>query len=228
MRWRPSGDEHCLRVMRNHARHEIHVGWVDGGVRRTRRRGSGRGCALRSGGGGSAARARGRGDEEGDGRECAIARWNHGIYLAFVSKNVPRVTTVGKPSGLLGARAMTHTSSDPSLVLPMNKLAFVALAACAAGAAAQAPSADLARWTKQAQGITIIRDDWGIAHIHGKTDADAVFGMMYAQAEDDFNRVETNFINSQGRLAEAEGEAEIPRDLRMKLFIDPDSMKAKY
>ena len=64
-------------------------------------------------------------------------------------------------------------------------------------------------------------------HIYGKTDADAVFGLMYAQAEDDFNRVETNFINSQGRLAEAEGEAEIYRDLRMKLFIDPADMKAQ-
>ena len=51
--------------------------------------------------------------------------------------------------------------------------------------------------------------------------------MMYAQAEDDFNRVETNFINSQGRLAEAEGEPEVWRDLRMKLFIDPDSMKVE-
>ena len=65
-------------------------------------------------------------------------------------------------------------------------------------------------------------------HIYGKTDADAVFGLMYAQAEDDFNRVETNYINSQGRLAEAEGEKEIWRDLRMKLFIDPADMKAKY
>ncbi len=71
--------------------------------------------------------------------------------------------------------------------------------------------------------LTIMRDDWGIAHVHGKTDADAVFGMIYAQAEDDFNRVETNFINSMGRLAEAEGEKEIYRDLRMKLFINPDS-----
>ena len=59
-------------------------------------------------------------------------------------------------------------------------------------------------------------------HVYGKTDADAVFGVIYAQAEDDFNRVETNFINSMGRLAEAEGEAEIWRDLRMKLFIDPE------
>ena len=83
------------------------------------------------------------------------------------------------------------------------------------------------RWEDQARNVTIVRDDWGIAHVHGKTDADAVFGMIYAQAEDDFNRVETNFINSQGRLAEAEGISEVYRDLRMKLYINPDSMKAK-
>src|SRR2546421_7149599 len=87
---------------------------------------------------------------------------------------------------------------------------------------------ELQRWEQQARNVTITRDDWGIAHVHGKTDADAVFGMVYAQAEDDFNRVETNFINSQGRLAEAEGESAIRRDLRMKIFIDPDSMKSAY
>src|ERR1700745_4251073 len=84
------------------------------------------------------------------------------------------------------------------------------------------------RWDEHAKNVTITRDDWGIAHVHGKTDADAVFGMIYAQAEDDFNRVETNFINSQGRLAEAGGEAEIWRDLRMKLFVDPAEMKKEY
>ncbi len=87
---------------------------------------------------------------------------------------------------------------------------------------------DVTAWEQQARGITIVRDDWGIAHVHGRSDADAVFGAIYAQAEDDFNRVETNFINSQGRLAEAEGEGEIYRDLRMKLFIDPADMKAQY
>ncbi|MGE3414385.1 MAG: penicillin acylase family protein, partial [Dehalococcoidia bacterium] len=56
-------------------------------------------------------------------------------------------------------------------------------------AAAQAP-ADLARWEATASRVTITRDDWGIAHVHGPTDADAVFGMIYAQAEDDFNRIE--------------------------------------
>jgi acyl-homoserine-lactone acylase len=88
--------------------------------------------------------------------------------------------------------------------------------------------AELARWEQEARDVTIIRDDWGIAHVHGKSDADAVFGMEYAQAEDDFNRVETNYINAMGRLAEAEGESQIWRDLRMKLFIDTDSAKAQY
>src|SRR5512135_1749710 len=106
-------------------------------------------------------------------------------------------------------------------------LLFATTALVSAGA--QQPTAtEIAAWKREAQNVTISRDDWGIAHVHGKTDADAVFGAMYAQAEDDFNRVETNYINSIGRLAEAEGEKEIWRDLRMKLFIDPDSMKAKY
>ncbi|MGD9904355.1 MAG: penicillin acylase family protein [Vicinamibacterales bacterium] len=89
-------------------------------------------------------------------------------------------------------------------------------------------SPEVAALQARAQGVTITRDDWGIPHITAKTDADAVFGLMYAQAEDDFNRVETNFINAMGRLAEAEGEKEIYRDLRMKLFIDPVELRAQY
>ena len=101
-------------------------------------------------------------------------------------------------------------------------------AALAAAAPAHAQTSARARWEREARNVTITRDDWGIAHVHGKTDADAVFGMIYAQAEDDFNRVETNYLNAMGRLAEAEGESAIWQDLRMKLFINPDSMKAKY
>jgi acyl-homoserine-lactone acylase len=97
-----------------------------------------------------------------------------------------------------------------------------------AAARSGAADGDVARWERTAGRVTITRDDWGIAHVRGRTDADAVFGMMYAQAEDDFNRVETNYINAMGRLAEAEGESAIYRDLRMKLFIHPDSMKARY
>src|ERR1700680_4768376 len=87
---------------------------------------------------------------------------------------------------------------------------------------------EVARWEREAANVTIIRDDWGIAHIYGKTDADAVFGMEYAQAEDDFNRVETNYITNLGRTAEAEGESKIIQDLRMKLFVSPEELKKHY
>jgi acyl-homoserine-lactone acylase len=87
---------------------------------------------------------------------------------------------------------------------------------------------EAARWQRQAKNVSIVRDDWGIAHITGKTDADAVFGMIYAQAEDDFNRVETNYLNAMGRLAEAEGESAVWRDLRMKIFVQPEELKRKF
>src|SRR5580765_3699278 len=112
----------------------------------------------------------------------------------------------------------------------MKQLILILVLATSACAPSPQAAADkeVAAWEQQAQNVTITRDDLGIAHVKGKTDADAVFGAIYAQAEDDFNRVETNFINSQGRLAEAEGEPAIYRDLRMKMFIDPDTMKALY
>jgi acyl-homoserine-lactone acylase len=87
---------------------------------------------------------------------------------------------------------------------------------------------DTARWNREARAVTVHRDDWGIAHVHGRTDADAVFGMAYTQAEDDFNRVETNYLTSLGRTAEAEGESAIWQDLRQKLFVDPAQLKAMY
>jgi acyl-homoserine-lactone acylase len=94
--------------------------------------------------------------------------------------------------------------------------------------AQQTPGDDMMRWKAEAQAVTIVRDNWGIAHIHGSTDANAVFGMIYAQAEDDFNRVETNYLVSLGRQAEAEGEAAVFTDLRQRLFIDPEDLKARY
>jgi len=106
------------------------------------------------------------------------------------------------------------------------KRLLIILALAAAACAPENP--DVARWEARARNVTITRDDWGIPHINAPTDADAVFGLMYAQAEDDFNRIEVNFLDSQGRLAEAEGEEEIWRDLRMKLFIDPEDMRAQY
>jgi len=93
---------------------------------------------------------------------------------------------------------------------------------------ALAADAGPARWKAQAARVTITRDDWGIAHIHGKSDADAVFGMMYAQAEDDFPRVEANYVNNLGLAATVRGEEAIWSDLRARLYADETDLKAKY
>ncbi|MEO6445084.1 MAG: penicillin acylase family protein [Gemmatimonadaceae bacterium] len=103
---------------------------------------------------------------------------------------------------------------------------FLAIAFAACGGSAS--SSDLARWQQQAANVTIIRDNWGIPHVYGKSDADAVFGLLYAQAEDDFNRVEVNYINAMGRMAEVEGKEALYGDLRMQLFIDSTVVKQEY
>jgi acyl-homoserine-lactone acylase len=87
---------------------------------------------------------------------------------------------------------------------------------------------ELARWKGEAAQVTITRDDWGIAHIYGPTDADAVFGMIYAQAEDDFPRIEANYLTALGRTAEAEGEQAIWQDLRARLYVSESELKADY
>lgn len=110
------------------------------------------------------------------------------------------------------------------------RMTIIGVLALCIASAAQAEPADKAGWQRQAQAVTITRDDWGIAHVHGKTDADAVFGMAYAQAEDDFNRVETNYLVSLGRLAEAKDadDSAMWQDLRQRLFIDPVELKKLY
>ena len=87
---------------------------------------------------------------------------------------------------------------------------------------------ELARWRTEAANVTIIRDDWGIAHVRGKSDADAVFGMIYAQAEDDFPRIEANYLTALGRTAEADGEKAIWQDLRARLYVSEDELKTYY
>ena len=105
--------------------------------------------------------------------------------------------------------------------------AALAFALLATSAQAATP-AETARWQREAAAVSITRDDWGIAHIHGKSDADAVFGMIYAQAEDDFNRIEANYLIALGRTAEAEGEAAIWGDLRQRLYVDPAVLQRQY
>jgi acyl-homoserine-lactone acylase len=89
-------------------------------------------------------------------------------------------------------------------------------------------SKEVSRLEKLAQQTTIIRDNWGIPHIYGKTDADAVFGLLYAQCEDDFKRIEMNYIEKLGRLSEIKGQAVLYNDLEIKLLLDVNEAKADY
>jgi len=108
------------------------------------------------------------------------------------------------------------------------KFLFVALLCIPAAAGAAAAPGESARWHERAAHVQIVRDNWGIAHVYGKSDADAVFGMIYAQAEDDFNRVERNYLNGLGWLAQAEGESALYSDLRERLFIDVGRLQRQY
>lgn len=102
---------------------------------------------------------------------------------------------------------------------------------CALGLLGTAQAADgreEARWQQHARDTTLIRDHWGIAHVYGRSDADAVFGMIYAQAEDDFGRIERNYLESLGMLAQAEGESAVYSDLRQRLFIEPRDLQSKF
>lgn len=105
---------------------------------------------------------------------------------------------------------------------------FVVLTGSLAVNAQPFAKADIARWQQQAKQVTITRDTWGIPHIYGKTDANVVFGLLYTQCEDDFDRVEMNYLDAIGRLAEVEGESGLYHDLRARLFMDTTQAVALY
>ena len=98
-----------------------------------------------------------------------------------------------------------------------SMLLLLALAGCEPGGSGD--DAALQRQRAHAAAVTIIRDDYGVPHVYGKRDADAVFGLMYAQAEDDFPRIERNYYWAIGRLAEVEGEQALFSDLRARLYM---------
>ncbi len=130
----------------------------------------------------------------------------------------------GNLSSLLdGAKPRNHCA--------MSRIALAFVLAPLLIAAAPTPKTSSngpAQWQAQARQVTIRRDDWGIAHVAGKSDADAVFGMIFAQAEDDFPRIERNLLEAMGRLAEVEGEQRLWSDLRARLFYSEPELKAWY
>ncbi len=135
---------------------------------------------------------------------------------------LPSVTSKCGENGLFAlAKGQTRRYAERRTIrgeLPLRRFATFCAAALLLSTTAQASP----------YRAEIVRDDWGISHITGRTDADAVFGMVYAQAEDDFNRIEMNYLTSLGRLAEAEGENALWQDLRQRLWIDQGALRADY
>ncbi len=117
---------------------------------------------------------------------------------------------------------------------PFNRIAALLILVAALGACSSTPlttrNADdsLAQLEDRANRVTIVRDDFGIPHIYAKTDADAVFGMLYAQAEDDFHRIERNYLWAIGRLAEVDGKQAIYSDLRARLYMTTQEARSAY
>jgi acyl-homoserine-lactone acylase len=175
-------------------------------------------CRRASGG-----RAQRRGSKPPSGahsrRAFSGARTERLIDCRFVSGALSAIVP--------GSAAIAHPR-EINMRKPVFLLGLLA-GAYALTAIAAAPSArDVARWQREARNVTVYRDNWGIAHVYGKTDADAVFGMEYAQAEDDFHRVESNYMDALGWRSQADGESTIYRDLRRQLFVDPKVLQAKY
>jgi acyl-homoserine-lactone acylase len=135
------------------------------------------------------------------------------------AKTLNKSKTVGKEIRIARCYATEAFVAMRFLVLTLYALSAFG----AADAAGQET-----RWRQHAENVRIVRDNWGIAHIYGKSDADAVFGTIYAQAEDDFARIEHNYLNALGLLAQAEGETAIYSDLRQRLFIDPRRLRQSY
>ena len=76
--------------------------------------------------------------------------------------------------------------------------------------------------------VQIIRDEWGIPHILGKTDADTAYGLAYAHAEDDFETIQDVFLAVRGKLASEAGLAMAPNDYYVHLIRLWDGLDEKY
>ena len=111
--------------------------------------------------------------------------------------------------------------------IPTGCTFILSLFICQTLVYAQAPTDEQSRWEAQASRVSITRDKWDVPHISGQTDADAVFGLIYAQCEDDFDRIERNYIGVLGRSAEVFGEGYLYEDLRQQLFTDTLAAQAQ-
>ena len=108
-------------------------------------------------------------------------------------------------SGVLSYTAITYIS----IMIKTLFAAWLLLPVIVSGQ--QLFPGEIQRCEATAKRTTIIRDNWGVPHIYGKTDADAVFGLMYTQCEDNFKGIERNYLYQLGRQAEVDGESPCTR-----------------
>jgi acyl-homoserine-lactone acylase len=110
--------------------------------------------------------------------------------------------------------------SSKSIVTSSKQLFFLFLCFPLFLTAQRFNSQEISRFRREAKVVTIIRDNWGIPHIYGKTDADAVFGLMYSECEDNFKGIEQNYLYQLGRQSEAGGEKSLYTDITLQLIAD--------
>ena len=101
-------------------------------------------------------------------------------------------------------------------------LALALFLAVSAHAAAPPDAAQIAR------SVTIYRDNYGVPHIYGPTDANCVFGYGYAQAEDNFWQIEDGYIRATGRASEIYGEKALNDDLAVRALEIPRLSQLEY
>ena len=124
---------------------------------------------------------------------------------------------------------MFHFKLFSKKVVTVLITAFLGLLLLPGTATAQKFSkTEVARFKTEAKAVTIIRDNWGIPHIYGKTDANAVFGLMYAECEDNFKGIEQNYLYQLGRQAEVDGEKSLYQDVTLQLVADTTGAIADY
>ncbi len=102
---------------------------------------------------------------------------------------------------------------------------FSSLMICVSHAPAEDSVNEHKRIENLAQSVTIRRDEWGVPHIDGPTDASVAFGMAYVQCEDYFWQVEDSYIQSIGRYAEIVGPDGLPADVLNRMFEIPQRAK---
>jgi len=108
-----------------------------------------------------------------------------------------------------------------------SSLAFFGALVCAQ-IATNLAQADDSLAAKYAGQVTIHRDEWGVPHIEGPTDASVSFGFAYTQAEDYFWQIEDTYIASLGRYAEINGDKGIENDLLNRAFEITKGAQADY